>query len=295
MPVISRPRSTKTIISNNLVCAAVLSGNRNFEARIHPNLKANFLASPPLVVAYAIAGTVLKDLMTEPLGKGSQRQGRLDRRHLAKFRRDLCADEIRNGSEGVRSQLRQSQERSGRAVEQGWQRFRAGLYVAEVNLHCEASVFRRVHDAAACVATGVKGARALGIFGDSITTDHISPAGAIKDTSPAGKWLIANNVMKADFNSYGARRGNHEVMMRGTFANVRIKNLMIPPQADGSRIEGGLHVAAAVGRADVDLRCRDEVHRRRAFRPSYLAARNTAPARHVTGRPKARSCWVSRR
>ncbi|MGH6610246.1 MAG: aconitate hydratase, partial [Burkholderiaceae bacterium] len=87
--------------------------------------------------------------------------------------------------------------------------------------------------------TAVKGARALGIFGDSITTDHISPAGSIKDTSPAGQWLIGKNVMKADFNSYGARRGNHEVMMRGTFANVRIKNLMIPQQADGSRVDGG--------------------------------------------------------
>jgi aconitate hydratase len=91
-------------------------------------------------------------------------------------------------------------------------------------------------------ATGVRGARVLGIFGDSITTDHISPAGSIKDTSPAGKWLIDHNVMKADFNSYGARRGNHEVMMRGTFANVRVKNLMIPPLADGSRIEGGLTI-----------------------------------------------------
>jgi aconitate hydratase len=88
----------------------------------------------------------------------------------------------------------------------------------------------------------VRGARALGVFGDSITTDHISPAGSIKDTSPAGKWLLANGVIKADFNSYGARRGNHEVMMRGTFANVRIKNLMIPPKADGSRVEGGLTV-----------------------------------------------------
>jgi aconitate hydratase len=88
----------------------------------------------------------------------------------------------------------------------------------------------------------VRGARALGIFGDSITTDHISPAGSIKDTSPAGKWLLANDVIKADFNSYGARRGNHEVMMRGTFANVRIKNLMIPAKADGSRVEGGITI-----------------------------------------------------
>lgn len=87
--------------------------------------------------------------------------------------------------------------------------------------------------------TQIKGARALGIFGDSVTTDHISPAGSIKDTSPAGKWLLAHGVQKADFNSYGSRRGNHEIMMRGTFANVRIKNLMIPPRADGSRFEGG--------------------------------------------------------
>ena len=91
----------------------------------------------------------------------------------------------------------------------------------------------------AAASASVKGARALGVFGDSVTTDHISPAGSIKETSPAGKYLLANGVLKADFNSYGSRRGNHEVMMRGTFANVRIKNLMIPPKADGSRVEGG--------------------------------------------------------
>jgi len=89
-------------------------------------------------------------------------------------------------------------------------------------------------------ATGIQGARALGVFGDSITTDHISPAGSIKETSPAGQWLLANGVLKADFNSYGSRRGNHEVMMRGTFANVRIKNLMVPAKPDGSRVEGGI-------------------------------------------------------
>jgi len=93
----------------------------------------------------------------------------------------------------------------------------------------------------------IEGARALGVFGDSVTTDHISPAGSIKDTSPAGKYLIANGVAKADFNSYGARRGNHEVMMRGTFANVRIKNLMVPPKADGSRIEGGVTLFQPAG------------------------------------------------
>ena len=96
-------------------------------------------------------------------------------------------------------------------------------------------------------ATGITGARALGVFGDSITTDHISPAGSIQESSPAGKWLKANGVLKADFNSYGSRRGNHEIMMRGTFANVRIKNLMIPAKPDGSRIEGGLTVHQPTG------------------------------------------------
>ena len=108
----------------------------------------------------------------------------------------------------------------------------------------------------------VKNARALGIFGDSVTTDHISPAGSIKEDSPAGKWLKENGVQKADFNSYGSRRGNHDVMMRGTFANVRIKNLMIPAKADGSRVEGGLTIHQPSGEQDVDLRRSDEVHRR---------------------------------
>ncbi len=107
----------------------------------------------------------------------------------------------------------------------------------------------------------IVGARALGIFGDSVTTDHISPAGSIKDTSPAGKYLIEHGVAKADFNSYGARRGNHEVMMRGTFANVRIKNLMLPPRPDGTRVEGGVTLYQPGRRGAVHLRCGDEVHR----------------------------------
>src|SRR3546814_3002445 len=102
-------------------------------------------------------------------------------------------------------------------------------------------------------ATGIKGARALGVFGDSITTDHISPAGAIKDSSPAGKWLSEKGILKADFNSYGSRRGNHAIMMRGTFANVRIKNLMIPVKPDGSRVDGGLTRFQPSG-ADMSIR-----------------------------------------
>ncbi len=185
----------EAIVANDMVCAAVLSGNRNFEARIHPNLRGNFLASPPLVVAYAIAGTVLKDLMTEPLGTG-------------KDGKPVYIGDIWPTSKEVHALMKYA---------------------------TDSRTFRRLYG------------NPLGIFGDSVTTDHISPAGSIKDTSPAGKYLIAHGVPKADFNSYGARRGNHEVMMRGTFANVRIKNLMVPLKADGTRIEGGITVLQPSG------------------------------------------------
>ena len=135
--------------------------------------------------------------------------------------------------------------------------------------------------------TDIVGARALGIFGDSVTTDHISPAGAIKENSPAGKWLLEHGVPKVDFNSYGSRRGNHEVMMRGTFANVRIKNLMLPLQADGRREEGGVTLFQPGGDEDVHLRRGDAVHRRKARPLSCSAARNTAPGHRATGRPRA--------
>ena len=231
-----------TITKNDLVCAAVLSGNRNFEARIHPNLKANFLASPPLVVAYALAGSVRTDLMTQPIGKG-------------KGGRDIYIGDIWPSSDEVyalmkfamnpkvfRANYAQVQENPGKL----WQKVKGtkgqvydwptSTYIAEPPF------FDGFSMQPAAAATGIRGARALGLFGDSITTDHISPAGSIKDTSPAGRWLLDNKVSKADFNSYGSRRGNHEVMMRGTFANVRIKNLMIPVAADGSRVEGGITI-----------------------------------------------------
>ena len=234
------PEINEVITKNDLVCAAVLSGNRNFEARIHPNLKANFLASPPLVVAYAITGTMLKDLMTEPLGKG-------------KDGRDVWIGDIWPSSDEVHALLKTALDPV--AYESNYSKVKSdpgelwkkvgsvsgqvytwpkSTYIAKPPFF-DGFTLKPKH-----TEIGVDGARALGVFGDSITTDHISPAGSIKDTSPAGKWLIDNKVMKPDFNSYGARRGNHEVMMRGTFANVRIKNLMIPPKADGSRVEGGV-------------------------------------------------------
>jgi aconitate hydratase len=228
----------EAIVANDLVCAAVLSGNRNFEARIHANLRANFLASPPLVVAYAIAGTVLKDLMTEPLGKGKDGKdvwiGDLwptgDEIYAClKYAMDPKTFRKLYSHLGEDNELWKAVPAAAGQV-YNWPK---STYIAEPPFFQGFSMHPQP-------VVGITGARILGIFGDSVTTDHISPAGSIKDTSPAGKYLIANGVTKVDFNSYGARRGNHEVMMRGTFANVRIKNLMLPPKPDGSRVEGGV-------------------------------------------------------
>ena len=233
------PEINETINANDMVCAAVLSGNRNFEARIHPNLRANFLASPPLVVAYAIAGNVNVDLMTEPLGK--DRKGRdvyigdiwptTDEIHaLMKYAMDPKTFK-RLYSDLTKDHPLWNQVPSASGQVYDWPK---STYIAEPPFFDQFSLQPGDFDPT------IRGARALGLFGDSITTDHISPAGSIKENSPAGKYLVDNKVMKADFNSYGARRGNHEVMMRGTFANVRIKNLMIPTRSDGSREEGGV-------------------------------------------------------
>ncbi|HET7728677.1 MAG TPA: aconitase family protein, partial [Usitatibacter sp.] len=234
----------QAIVDNDLVCAAVLSGNRNFEARIHPNLRANFLASPPLVVAYAIAGTVLKDLETEPVGQG--RAGPVFLRdiwpttaeiqEMLKYARDPQTFARMYGDFSKDNPMWAEVPGSTGQV-YNWPK---STYIAE-------PPFFRDFGMSAGKAHDVKGARALGIFGDSVTTDHISPAGSIKESSPAGQYLIANGVKKADFNSYGARRGNHEVMMRGTFANVRIKNLMLPVRPDGSRVEGGVTLLQPTG------------------------------------------------
>jgi aconitate hydratase len=235
-----RPEFNEAITKNDLVCAAVLSGNRNFEARIHPNIKANFLASPPLVVAYAIAGTMLKDLMSEPVGKG-------------KGGRDVWLGDIWPSSEEVHALMKYAMD--GDAFEANYAKVKSEPGRLWNDIHgVQGQVYDWPHSTYIAeppffadfamqpppLHPGVKGARAMALFGDSITTDHISPAGSIKESSPAGIWLKEHGVAKADFNSYGSRRGNHDVMVRGTFANVRIKNLMIPPAPDGSREEGGV-------------------------------------------------------
>jgi aconitate hydratase len=238
------PAINEAITGNDLVCAAVLSGNRNFEARIHPNLKANFLASPPLVVAYAIAGSVTKNLMTEPVGKG-------------KGGKDIWLGDIWPTSEEVGALMKHAM--NGKAFRKNydkvkkepgklWQKIEGvtgDVYTWPTSTYiAEPPFFASFTQQPPPLVPGVSGAKVMALFGDSITTDHISPAGSFKEDTPAGKYLLEQGVLKADFNSYGARRGNHDVMMRGTFANVRVKNLIIPPREDGSRVEGGFTVKA---------------------------------------------------
>ncbi len=234
------------ITKNDLICAAVLSGNRNFEARIHPNLKANFLASPPLVVAYAIAGTVIKNLETEAVGIAKDGSNVYLRdiwptsqeiAALMGFAKDPATFRKLYSNLGADNKLWQDIKGTPGDV-YDWPK---STYIAKPPFF---DGFSMTPPAA---ATSIMGARALGVFGDSITTDHISPAGSFKDTTPAGQYLLSEGVLKADFNSYGSRRGHHEVMMRGTFANVRVKNLMMPMKADGVREEGGVTVLQPSG------------------------------------------------
>jgi aconitate hydratase len=236
------PELNAAITSNDIIAAAVLSGNRNFEARIHPNIRSNFLASPPLVVAYAIAGNVTRDLMTEPVGKGSDGVDvylgdiwptSQEIHDLMKFA--MNSEVFKTNYADVKGNPGALWEAVSSVSGQVYD-WPESTYIAEPPFFGD---FEMTPKAA---ATGIANARALGVFGDSITTDHISPAGSIKEDGPAGKWLKDHGVIKADFNSYGSRRGNHEIMMRGTFANVRIKNRMIPPKADGSAVEGGITI-----------------------------------------------------
>ncbi len=229
------PTIEDIVNDHDLIAASVLSGNRNFEARVHQSIKANFLMSPPLVVAFALAGTVEKDLSQEPLGQGEDGE-------------DVYLRDIWPTMEEISEQMTQAfdaetyRELYGNFAEQNpmWNSIptTSGLtYQWDGNsTYIQEPPFFADFGAEVGEMENVVGARPLAIFGDSVTTDHISPAGAIKATSPAGVYLQQKRVDVADFNSYGSRRGNHEVMMRGTFANVRIKNLMVPGTEGGVSI-----------------------------------------------------------
>ena len=226
------PPISKAINGNDIVAASVLSGNRNFEGRVSPDVRANFLASPPLVVAYALLGTVTEDITTSPIGQDQHGN-------------DVMLADI------WPSNLEVADLRASSIDREMFEKRYADVYLGDEHwqaIKVEASDTYQWRPGSTYVAnppyfegmemtpapvTDIRDAKPLAILGDSVTTDHISPAGSIKEDSPAGSYLMENQVSKADFNSYGSRRGNHEVMMRGTFANIRIKNEMVPG------VEGG--------------------------------------------------------
>ncbi|HSP42528.1 MAG TPA: aconitate hydratase [Luteolibacter sp.] len=247
------PGIEEVVKSEDIIAASVLSGNRNFEARVHQSIKANFLMSPPLVVAFAIAGTVDIDMQNEPLGFGADghpvylrdiwpSSEEIEDAMTASLKPDVF-QALYTGFSDQNPKWNEIQSSTGDVYE--WNR--ESTYIQEPPFFDGFSPTPRD-------IVEIKGARPLGIFGDSVTTDHISPAGAIKQDSPAGRYLIENGVAFADFNSYGSRRGNDRVMTRGTFANVRIKNLMVP----GS--EGGITRCFAADDAERRSNLMEESH-----------------------------------
>jgi aconitate hydratase len=221
-----------TLSKHDLVAASVLSGNRNFEARVHQSIKANFLMSPPLVVAFALAGRVDLDLTKEPIGKGSN--------GAEVFLKDIwpSLDEVRQAMQSaLKPEVFRKLYRDFAEQNPMWNEIptaTGNVYQWDAqSTYIQEPPFFSHFSLQPGEIKEIKGARALGIFGDSVTTDHISPAGSIKSSSPAGKYLVEHGVPPEDFNSYGSRRGNDRVMTRGTFANVRIKNLMVPGTEGG--------------------------------------------------------------
>jgi len=222
----------EAISKHDLVAASVLSGNRNFEARVHQNIKANFLMSPPLVVAFALAGRVTIDMSKEPLGK--------DKQGADVYLKDIwpTLQEVRDQMQAaLKPDVFQKLYRDFAGQNPKWNEIPAStgdVYTwDEKSTYIQEPPFFTNFGLAPGEIKEIKGARPLGIFGDSVTTDHISPAGSIKKSAPAGKYLLDHGVSVTDFNSYGSRRGNDRVMTRGTFANVRIKNLMAPGTEGG--------------------------------------------------------------
>jgi aconitate hydratase len=223
----------EAVTKNDVIAASVLSGNRNFEARVHQNIKANFLMSPPLVVAFALAGRVTIDLTSEPIGRGTG--GR------EVYLKDIWPSlgEVREAMQAaLKPEVFRELYRDFAAQNPKWNEIPASTGQVyqwdEKSTYIQEPPFFENFGLQPGHIAEIKAARPLGIFGDSVTTDHISPAGSIKKTSPAGNYLIEHGVNFVDFNSYGSRRGNDRIMTRGTFANVRIKNLMVPG------VEGGV-------------------------------------------------------
>ena len=276
------------IEDNGLVAVSVLSGNRNFEGRISPNVRANYLASPPLVVAYALLGTMKEDITTASLGTGKDGN--------PVYLKDVWPSN-QEIAELVQSSLNREQflRRYGEVFKgpPQWQAIQvdtggktygwkdSSTYVKNPPYFEGITMDpKSVED--------IKGARILALLGDNITTDHISPAGAIRKNSPAGEYLVERHIGQKDFNSYGSRRGNHEVMMRGTFANIRIRNEMT------SGVEGGMTRHYPSGE-QLPIYNAAKRYQQQGVPLVVFAGKDTAWALRATGRRRARCCSVSGR
>src|ERR1700761_5276843 len=227
-----KPEISEAVRSGDVVATSVLSGNRNFEGRVHPEIKMNFLASPPLVVAYALAGSLNIDITTEPLGTGNDGK--------PVYLKDVWPS-AKDVADAVGASVDSEMFRKGYANvfkgDANWGAIKTpeGKIYAwdDKSTYVKNPPYFEGMSMTPAAVGDIKGARALAVLGDSVTTDHISPAGNISKSSPAAKYLMEQGVAAADFNSYGARRGNHEVMMRGTFANIRLRNLLLPGTEGG--------------------------------------------------------------
>ena len=283
---------SEAIGENDLAVVSVLSGNRNFEGRINPDVKMNYLASPPLVVAYALAGSMDADIVNDPIG--------VDRDGVDVYLRDLwpSGQEVGETVErAVRSEMFRSSYDDVFAGDERWNSLDVptGDRFAwdESSTYVHLPPYFEGMPAEPAAVSDIEGARVLALLGDSVTTDHISPAGSIKPDSPAGLYLQEHGVSPRDFNSYGARRGNHEVMVRGTFANIRLRNQLAPGTEGGVTTE--VLRATRSPRADADLRGGAGSTWRRARRWWCSPARSTGRARRATGRRRGRACWACAR
>ena len=251
---------SKAINDNDLVAVSVLSGNRNFEGRVNPDVRANYLASPPLVVAYALAGSMLVDLVNDPLGLGSDGK--------PVYLKDIWPSSVEVQEfidRTITSELFKTRYADVFSGDANWKKvtFEPGLTYTwpPGSTYVQNPPYFEGMTKDPKPVTDIVNARILGLFQDSITTDHISPAGNIRAASPAGKYLQEHQVAVADFNQYGTRRGNHEIMMRGTFANIRIKNQMVKDES-GHVVEGGYTIHHPSGERmfiyDAAMRYKDE-------------------------------------
>ena len=277
---------SQAIKDHDLIVASVLSGNRNFEGRINPLTRINYLASPPLVVAYAIAGTVDIHFETEPLGWTGDGTPVYLKDIWPSF--EEIQEKVAAFNTPDRYQSAYATVFDGDAKWQSLPTPEYSLYPWEQDIHLhQGAAFFQPHHPEPEPIRDIQGARVLALLGDSVTTDHISPAGAIPANSPAGKYLIAQNVSPPDFNSYGARRGNHEVMMRGTFANIRLKNRMVPG------VDGGWTLWLPDGEKMTIYDAAMKYRETRARRCWFWPEKNTAPEAPGTGPPRAPCFWES--